>query len=364
MAGGRSQDMDEGVKVSSDDTTSGFLIDKLIVADESNSADVLETKEVNPAADEDLKIAFDETKIVHDNVSGSGTNTHAQIDAHIADYITSNTTLNIPASYADIEAAITSIEGKRIAPDVTVTIQIANGTYSWGKQTIDHIDGKRIEILGNVSDNSLVNLDFTATTGLSFTTQDIKLINGLTVRGNDTAGTYGIFIINSSSINFGIKMKIQDFWVGLIVATTSNVVADSLVITSCTNVGMSVQSCSRVLAPNSSSTSNGTYGYSCIESASINASNADSDNNSSDGYNVQQNGVIMGSNLSADNNGGHGFHAATGGVISGTGTPVTTNNSGYGARAILNAVVSIPGATITGNSLGTTITFAGGQIQT
>jgi len=57
---------DINVKVSSNDTTAGFLIEKLIAASESNTTNALEVKEVNDGGDEDLKISLDESKVDHD----------------------------------------------------------------------------------------------------------------------------------------------------------------------------------------------------------------------------------------------------------------------------------------------------------
>lgn len=54
---------DEKVKVSANDTTEGYLIEKVIAADETNTTSAIEIKEVNDGANEDLKIAFDESKI-------------------------------------------------------------------------------------------------------------------------------------------------------------------------------------------------------------------------------------------------------------------------------------------------------------
>ncbi|MFX1590482.1 MAG: hypothetical protein ACFFC1_20300, partial [Promethearchaeota archaeon] len=75
---------DEKVKISSNDTTADYLINKIVASDESNTSSILEIKEVGDGTDEDLKIAIDESKITHQNINGAGTNTHSQIDTHIA----------------------------------------------------------------------------------------------------------------------------------------------------------------------------------------------------------------------------------------------------------------------------------------
>ena len=54
---------DENVKVSANDTTAGYLSEKIVVAEQVNPTNVLELNELNDGANEDLEISFDETKL-------------------------------------------------------------------------------------------------------------------------------------------------------------------------------------------------------------------------------------------------------------------------------------------------------------
>ena len=73
---------DAQVKVSSNDTTPDYLLNKVIAADEANVTNALEVKEVGDGGDEDLKIAFDETKITitESQISDLSTHTPAHAD--------------------------------------------------------------------------------------------------------------------------------------------------------------------------------------------------------------------------------------------------------------------------------------------
>jgi len=64
-AGGSANDR---VKVSSNDTTEGYLEDKLIVSHGTNTANPLELTTLNDGGDEDRQLQFDEAKVDHNNL--------------------------------------------------------------------------------------------------------------------------------------------------------------------------------------------------------------------------------------------------------------------------------------------------------
>jgi len=72
-AGGSANDR---VKVSSNDTTEGYLEDKLIVSHGTNTANPLELTTLNDGGDEDRQLQFDEAKVDHDNLLNYDTNQH------------------------------------------------------------------------------------------------------------------------------------------------------------------------------------------------------------------------------------------------------------------------------------------------
>lgn len=69
-------DSDEKTKISANDTSSGYLEDKVTVSSGSNSAEILEISTLNDGADEDVQIQIDETKIDHDNLKNFASNEH------------------------------------------------------------------------------------------------------------------------------------------------------------------------------------------------------------------------------------------------------------------------------------------------
>lgn len=76
---------DELVKISANDTTAGYLEDKIVVSEGTNSTEALEISTLNDGADEDLQIQFDESKvtIASSQISDKGAaNGVASLDAN------------------------------------------------------------------------------------------------------------------------------------------------------------------------------------------------------------------------------------------------------------------------------------------
>ena len=67
VSGGAS---DELVKISANDTTAGYLEDKIVASEGSNTTNILEITTLNDAGDEDLQLQIDQSKIEHNSVNG------------------------------------------------------------------------------------------------------------------------------------------------------------------------------------------------------------------------------------------------------------------------------------------------------
>jgi hypothetical protein len=78
---------DELVKISANDTTSGYLEDKIVVSSGSNTTNILEVSTLNDAGNEDLQIQIDQAKIDHDallNFVGNEHVDHSAVDIETA----------------------------------------------------------------------------------------------------------------------------------------------------------------------------------------------------------------------------------------------------------------------------------------
>lgn len=69
---------DEKAGVSANDTTPGYLEDKIVASDGANSVNILEISTLNDAGDEDLQIQIDQSKIDHGSIAGLADDDHTQ----------------------------------------------------------------------------------------------------------------------------------------------------------------------------------------------------------------------------------------------------------------------------------------------
>lgn len=67
---------DEKVKVSANDTTTGYIEDKFVVDNGSNTTNPLEASTLNDGGNEDYRIRFDQSKVDHGSIAGLGDDDH------------------------------------------------------------------------------------------------------------------------------------------------------------------------------------------------------------------------------------------------------------------------------------------------
>ncbi len=120
-AGGRT-------RVTSDDTTPDYLNEKITVSDGTNFSGIIGKNVNNPGANETVNLQIDETKIDHTAVQNIGTNSHAQIDTHIANLLIHAQQSNIVrvaksgGDFNNVKDAIGSIIDATLSKPYTVLI--------------------------------------------------------------------------------------------------------------------------------------------------------------------------------------------------------------------------------------------------
>lgn len=115
------------------------------------------------------------------------------------------------APYASIAKALSGIAGKLIASGVTVTIQVADGSYTISSTVaIDHPDADKIQILGNTSAETTVAIASIDTTAKTFTVvgnflsnsdaaKNIQAWDYIGLTGSSTSGLNGAYVVSGVS---------------------------------------------------------------------------------------------------------------------------------------------------------------------
>ncbi len=171
--------------------------------------------------------------------------------------ITGDMTLNVPADFGDVQAALDYLSDKRIAANAIVTIQVADGTYNYTSAIeVKHSEGDKIHILGNVSNPNNCLLDFSECSK-GFLIQNgnkIGLIDGFKLYGNSTVNE-GVSVTTGSYANCGANLIVENFEIGIYVQYNSYAKVSSTV-TNNSNIGIAAEYNSTIIAPNSVVTNN------------------------------------------------------------------------------------------------------------
>ena len=250
--------------------------------------------------------------------------------------ILSDVTLDVPSDYGTIQQALDCISDKVIADGVTVTIQVANGTYnSYQAIVISHANGDKIQILGDTIDPSNVTINFaTGTKGLSVSDGNtLGLINGFTLNGTDSTATTGLRASQNASIICGASMIVSNFQVGVYASRGSSIICDSIEVSSNLQDGIYAEANSTIQAVGASSNANGTFGVAALYESYILFVNGTVDGNSTGIYSFGGSLVHSG-NATVRNNTSIGIHAdRTGNVY----IPTVPTYSGNGTNSLIGA---------------------------
>jgi hypothetical protein len=146
--------------------------------------------------------------------------------------ITGNMTLNVPADFGDIQAALDYLNDKRIAGNAIVTIQVADGIYNYTSTIeVKHSEGGQIQILGNVSNpnNCLLNFSGCNQGFLIQNGNKIGLIDGFKLYGNGTVQE-GVYVTRGSYAKCGANLIVDNFERGIFVHYNSYAMVTSTAI--------------------------------------------------------------------------------------------------------------------------------------
>ncbi|MGD9808892.1 MAG: right-handed parallel beta-helix repeat-containing protein [Deferribacterales bacterium] len=216
-----------------------------------------------------------------------------------AEMIYSSVTLNVANSggdFASLNDALAYLNNYRLAPNVTVTIQIADGTYAV-TNTINpnHPDLSNIRITGNTTDHTKVILDCSdISVGISLTDGVVCYMGGFTIIGCTT----GLMVGNGATARLLYTFECSYCSTGVYALYHGCIIASALIASNNTLRGVFLLR-----------SSNMTVTGNCII-----------DNNGSDGIKLQENSKanLRGSSIengSISNNGGSGVYCVSQGEV-------------------------------------------------
>ncbi|WP_265822411.1 right-handed parallel beta-helix repeat-containing protein [Geovibrio ferrireducens] len=231
-------------------------------------------------------------------------------------FITEDMTLNVPSDYADINEALNYLASFRIKNTATVTIQVADGVYTYTETIlVNHPDAQFIRIIGNESDPDACEIK-----------NPLQTYIILVERCN--LGYLGGFKLNGAAdpVNYPEGVGVERR--GLRVFFNASAIIGNMSVVNCH------------------------YGIQVYMSSVIRGTNVALNFNSYSGAIIQHNSTaLFDGSCSFSNNSFAGVHLSTNAAfqILSEGTQIS-NNSEYGIYVISNSVASLTHITATGNT--------------
>ena len=224
--------------------------------------------------------------------------------------ITNNITMNVPSEYLTVQEALSALDDKKISVDALVVIQIADGTYTnYDTIVIDNPYASRIQILGNPTNSSYVNIEFkTDVDGfIVHSGTSLAHISGLTLVGSGTAYTNGIQVHTNSSLGCS-NISVSNFWTGYRAGSNSHITCSG-----------------------ANSSSNRAYGFAANQGSSMNVTNSVGSNNAVQGYAASKNSIITAYGSTITGN-ATAISVYEGGVVNAQNATLSSNGTNYNVQ--------------------------------
>jgi hypothetical protein len=330
--------------------------------------------------------------------------------------ITSNLTLNVAttgndttglgtvaAPWATPQRAMAYLSNYQIAQGVTVTVSVADGTYTFTTPlNLNHPNGSQITINGGTTsgarpttslngggvqgntagtlafNDALLNAyyntkwQFNGCQGLVCEAGGNVTVNTVLIRGNATGAFSGVvagnfagssFYASSGGINLGSTVAVHNFAAsGVATFLGGSIYAPSVTATNNGDQGIQALGGGSVNAPSAVSSNNGGNGIATQYGGSILANGATSSNNGFSGVFTNFGGSIFANNATASNNGVNGIMTNYGGSINADGA-TASNNGASGVRTEFGGSINASTSTASSNTQVGFLTSYGGSIN-
>ena len=127
-------------------------------------------------------------------------------------FIDTDITLDVPVAYADINEALSALDGAVISPAAAVTIQVAPGDYRYtAPVVVQHANGNRIRILGDAANPGAVTLSFPGDAIAVMQGHTLGLLEGVSLVGSGTG--FGV-LVRDNGVATARAVHTHNFGVG------------------------------------------------------------------------------------------------------------------------------------------------------
>lgn len=290
--------------------------------------------------------------------------------------IQADLTLNVPAQFADINAALVWLKSYSIA-DCTVTIKVNSASSSYSAPVnMTHPDGHNIQIIGNVADPTLCVLTFNDCDGFTaYAGANIGLLDGFKIMSNrwishgvwTMPGTSGIRASNGGVIRCGSSVIVEKCYYGYHASQGGAIYCEAGVkANECGDggffafMGGSIEISGVSYSENCKDAANNLgFGYIAEAGGTLRCDLGIGRYNHRAGFFANTNGSIWAHGATARFNGtgvlgaenGQGVLTGCGGVVEADGI-VASDNYGEGVLADHKSIVRVPSSTINNNYRG------------
>jgi len=296
--------------------------------------------------------------------------------------------MSIPANFINPNAALGFLQGRYFGDGVTVTCNIADGTYTWPEVFPQHAQGQRISFIGDVANRNNVVLQFDATnSGNGFHLANgysLGLIDGMTITMTNAWVSHGVWntaitpygagvlCTGSSHIQIGSNVYINKCYYGVRALEGGTIaVGSGVLVNEAGDVGYHAYNGGSIdargtFATNCSDAAAGLgHGYLAELGGTIQCEVSSSSGNNQSGFGAFSNGAVWAISSQATNN-TWGFYASNGGHVIGVtyaaeGQSVASGNQ-FGVRAQMSGHIEFNGSLSHNNTLDG-INVSGGTID-
>jgi hypothetical protein len=126
-----------------------------------------------------------------------------------------STVWTIPGDFATIDDAVAELANWRIAPGAFLTLEVTGTQTTSALLNLQHSDGHRLQLVGGSMTAGTDVIEFVGSGGVYVARTGLRLLDNLVLRGDSSANTSGVLVVEGGNATLGPDLVIEDFEYGL-----------------------------------------------------------------------------------------------------------------------------------------------------